>query len=436
MNDDQNEIIEKITDNSLVFIAILGIPIATIVYFALKDTPYQLPRYIPTLLELVYVEAAILKKKIPLRPKIRGFIAFLFLTGCYTLVLGLIDMASLWFVLAIVYTLLISEKQEALVLFAASFLSVLVAGILMMTKIFVVPLDYDFKPCHFACVSIRMLHFLMIGSLVYYILGTFYREVRQKVADLREQSKALEYVNLALERESHERKIAQQKVLETVILTEEEERKRLAADLHDGIGPVLATIKLFFQAYIDAGELDQKLPIEERLKTVIDTAIRDVSRIAHNISPHILEQFGFVKALEAFTDAIASSSAVVFSTDFGNIGRFDLKRELTLYRTLTELIHNTLKHAGAYRITIRCASEGGVLTASYTDNGRGFGNVIPEGPCAGMGLSSLRNRIRSLGGTITIRSAPSDGMSAQIEIPLTDGFPKDSQLDPAGDGRL
>ncbi|MEI7590773.1 MAG: histidine kinase, partial [Deltaproteobacteria bacterium] len=343
MNKGQYALIDKITNNSIVFIAVLGIPINIITYFALRESQYHFPRYIPPLLGLVSMIAVFFRGKIPLKPKIFGFIAILFITGCYTLLLGLIDMASLWFALAIVYALFISEKKEALILFAMSFLAVLIAGILMMTKISFIPLNYQFESCQFACVSVRILDFLMIGSLIYYILDNFYREIRKNLDDLRKRSNDLESVNRALEREGLEKKIAQQKLLEAVILTEEEERKRLAADLHDGLGPVLAAIKLFFQAYLDAGDPVSRLPIKNRLEAVIDTAIQDVSRIAHNISPHILEQFGFVKALETFTNTLAASQAVGFTTDLGHIGRFDLKRELTLYRTLTELIHNTLK---------------------------------------------------------------------------------------------
>jgi hypothetical protein len=201
MNKDQYALIDRITNNSIVFIAVLGIPINIITYFALRESQYQFPRYIPPLLGLVSVIAAFLRGKIPLKQKLWGFITILFIAGCYTLLLGLIDMASLWFALAIVYALFISEKKEALILFAMSFLAVLVTGILMMTKISFIPLDYKFESCQFACVSVRILDFLMIGSLIYYILDKFYREIRKNLDDLRKQSNDLEDVNRALERE-------------------------------------------------------------------------------------------------------------------------------------------------------------------------------------------------------------------------------------------
>lgn len=206
MNKDQYALIDRITNSSIVFIAVMGIPINIITYFALRESQHQFPRYIPALLGLVTVIAAFLREKIPLKQKLWGFIAILFITGCYNLLLGLIDMASLWFVLAIIYALFISEKKEALVLFATSLSAVLVAGILMMTKISFIPLEYKFETCQFACVSVRILHFLMIGSLIYYILDKFYREIRKNLDDLRKQSNDLESVNRVLERESFERK--------------------------------------------------------------------------------------------------------------------------------------------------------------------------------------------------------------------------------------
>lgn len=414
MNNSQAALINRITNNSIIFIAVLAVPINIITYFALLESQYQFPRVIPVILGLIPVIAGFARDKIPLRPKLWGFIALLFATGCYNLLLGLLDMASLWFVLAIIYTLFISKKNEALIVFATSFIVVLITGILMMSKNPHIPLDYNFEACEYACVLVRIVHFLMIGSLVYYILGKFYREIRKSLGDL-------ELANQALERESFEKRAVQQKTLEATILTEEKERMRIAADLHDGLGPVLASAKLFFQAYIDENNTNSKLSIENRLKTIIDTAIHDVSRISHNISPHILEQYGFVKALETFTSNLATNQAIRFETDFDDIGRFDLKRELTLYRMITELIHNTIKHANASVITIRCSTQNDLLTAFYADNGCGFTTSEYDKQKSGIGISSLHNRIRSLGGFISIHSEPANGMSAQIEMPLADG---------------
>jgi signal transduction histidine kinase len=198
-----------------------------------------------------------------------------------------------------------------------------------------------------------------------------------------------------------EKKEIQQKMLETVILTEEKERKRLAGDLHDGLGPVLSAVNLYFQAYLDAPEI-QKPEIEIRLKQKIENAIADVSRISHNISPHILEKFGLITALDNFINQIRLTEKIKFSTNFQKINRFDLKAELTIYRTITELINNTLKHAFA------------------SDNGKGFDIKQIDENQKGIGLNNMKNRVNSLNGKISINSSKNTGITVEISLPYVE----------------
>ena len=414
---DQDSLVNRITDNSIVFIAILAIPLNIIIYFALRESAYQFPRYIPPLLGLVSVIAAFLRRKIPLKPKLWAFIAILFSAGCYNLLLGLIDMASLWFVLAIVYALFISRNKEALVLFGTSFLVVLVVGILMITKISFIPLQYKFETCQFACVAVRILHFLLVGSLIYYILNTFFSTIQSNMKELEKKSDDLEATNLALEKEIIEKNAMQQKMIDAVILTEEKERRRFASDLHDGLGPVLSAINLFFQAYLDVADSEGKAEIEAKLKKTIDSAIADVSRISHNISPHIIEHYGLAAALDSFVKPIVFSGKLTCDIDYGPVQRFDLEKELSLYRTLTELIHNTVRHADASNIKVSMTVAEGRLRVQYEDNGKGFTLDERMQDKKGIGLRSIHNRIRSIGGTITLKSVPNHGMQAIIEVP-------------------
>ena len=143
------------------------------------------------------------------------------------------------------------------------------------------------------------------------------------------------------------KEILRQKTIEAIIQTEEKERKRIASDLHDGIGPLLSAAKLYFQAYIDTGEVAGKSDIESKLKNIIEISIADISRISHNISPQILENFGLMVALENFISEINFNKNVKFNLSFEKLNRFDLKEELTIYRSISELINNTLKHAKA-----------------------------------------------------------------------------------------
>ncbi len=208
-----------------------------------------------------------------------------------------------------------------------------------------------------------------------------------------------------------------QKLIEAVILTEEKERKRIASDLHDGLGPLLSAAKLYFQAYIDADNAAEKSAIEAKLIGIIDSAIDDSTRISHNISPQILEKYGLKVALENFIGEIDLSKNIGFDLKFEEISRFDLKVELTIYRTILELIHNTLKHAKASRIGINVFISENMLHVQYSDNGSGFSAEEKMGQKQGTGLKNIKNRINSLEGTLIFDNRQSEGMKASIKIP-------------------
>jgi signal transduction histidine kinase len=215
-----------------------------------------------------------------------------------------------------------------------------------------------------------------------------------------------------------------QKLIEAVILTEEKERKRIASDLHDGLGPLLSAVKLYFQAYIDAEDADDKAAIESKLIIIIDSAIDDSSRISHNISPHILEKYGLKIALENFVSEMNIGKNTRFNMSFEKINRFDLKVELTIYRTILELIHNTVKHAKASHISLKIFVSEGLLNVLYEDNGIGFLAEEKIDGKQGMGLKNIKNRIHSLEGTVIFDNRQSEGMKALIKIPYKEIYGK------------
>ncbi len=208
-----------------------------------------------------------------------------------------------------------------------------------------------------------------------------------------------------------------QKLIEAVIQTEEKERKRIASDLHDGLGPLLSAAKLYFQAYVDATDAESKNAIESKLYDIIDSAIDDSSRISHNISPLILEKYGLKSALENFISEVNISKNIKIELSVEKINRFDLKAELTVYRTLLELIHNTLKHAKASLISIKIFISKDMLNVLYEDNGIGFSANEKMHAKEGMGLKNIRNRIHSLEGNVVFDSRQNEGMKVSISIP-------------------
>ena len=206
-----------------------------------------------------------------------------------------------------------------------------------------------------------------------------------------------------------------QKLIEAVVETEANERKRIARDLHDGLGPVLSAINLYFQAYIDARDADKE-SIRDKTQKVISDAIDEVTRISHNISPYVLENHGLITALNNFIASLINSNSieVEFTSDFSC--RFEPNKELSVYRCITELLNNTMKHADASRINIDIRSREKVLYIYYADNGKGF-DSNPE-RTVGMGLYNIKNRVETFGGKLVIESSLKRGIKVNIEIPL------------------
>ena len=412
----QDKLVNKITNTSLIAVALIALPLNIIIYYALIESEYQFIRIFPPLIGFISILMALFRNKIVFVIKSWAFIILLFLTACFNLLLGLLDLASLWFILAIVFTFLISKRKEAFTIFIISFICILITGILMITKNTFIPLKYNFENCEFACVGVRIVHFLLIVFTVYYILYKFFSKIKSNIIELESKNLILEDLNISLKSEMAEKKEIQQKMITAVILTEEKERKRLASDLHDGLGPVLSAINLYFQAYLDATE-SQKHEIETRLKTIIETAIADVSRISHNISPHILEKYGLVTALDNFINQIRLTNKINIKTAFDKVKRFDLKTELTIYRMVNEMINNTIKHAFADDISIKIYLSDNLINIEFADNGKGFDVNETLRNKKGMGLSNLQNRINSLNGQFIINSSKDQGVVVHISLP-------------------
>ena len=206
-----------------------------------------------------------------------------------------------------------------------------------------------------------------------------------------------------------------QKLIEAVVETENNERRRIARDLHDGLGPVISAINHYFQAFLDA-KPENREAIRNRLQIVISEAIDEVSRISHNISPHVLEKHGLMTALNNLLAPLMANDKykISFTPEFDE--RLDSKIELAVYRCITELINNTLKHAEATKISLDIGHSDGKLAIRYSDNGKGF-TAVP-GKRVGQGMSNITNRVDSFGGTLSVVSSSNAGISVNIIMPL------------------
>jgi two-component system, NarL family, sensor kinase len=207
-------------------------------------------------------------------------------------------------------------------------------------------------------------------------------------------------------------------ILNAMIDGQEEERKRIAKDLHDGLGGLLASVKLQLASIQrEIGKLEQ-VNLYEQANHMVDTACEEVRRIAHNMMPDALANLGLIAALRDIAEQINRSggpSVKVISINADE--RLDEKKEIMLYRIVQELLGNALKYAGANKILIQFSRDGDLLSLTFEDDGTGFD---PEKARSqdGLGLRSVESRVRFLNGRIQIIAGPGKGAAFEIEIPL------------------
>ncbi len=208
----------------------------------------------------------------------------------------------------------------------------------------------------------------------------------------------------------------EKKILSSVIETEDRERKRFAMDLHDGLGPLLSGIRLYVGEMDYLSGKDKKAIIDE-IKKLIDQAISDIRSISRNIMPDSFSENGLVKSLELFIRKIKPISNI--KIDFVN--RLDDKVfnkgfEIIVYRIITELINNSIKHSEAKSISIEFARIENQFVIFYKDNGKGFDVETILEKSKGLGLKNIQDRIDSLGGFMKIKSTEGQGVDFEIRI--------------------
>jgi signal transduction histidine kinase len=216
------------------------------------------------------------------------------------------------------------------------------------------------------------------------------------------------------------RKEKETEVLSAIVKTEENERMRFAKELHDGLGPLLSSIKMSVSTIRKQMGNDTDLRIIENADKLIDESIITIKEISNNISPHILNNFGLFKALQSFVTKIQNSHTIniVFNSNVDE-RRYNYNIEVVFYRVICELINNTLKHASAKRITIDLFEDKEELLLEYIDDGVGFSPEKIELTSQGMGLANLKSRIDSLNGTSQIVSRKGKGVCFTIKIKVS-----------------
>lgn len=214
----------------------------------------------------------------------------------------------------------------------------------------------------------------------------------------------------------------EKRLLKTMIQAEERERKRFATELHDGLGPILSSIKMNFSAI--ANDINDK-EVRQNLEQAISEAIISVREVSNNISPHVLNNFGIDKAVRNFIGKITLPKGFCVDYNMG-IGdkRFSSTKEIVIYRVFCELFNNTLRHAQATKVQFSIDEVNGMICMKYEDNGIGFDpEQMTEETNLGMGYFNIVSRVSSLKGTAEFHKGTADngkGTLVEINIPSDD----------------
>ncbi len=193
---------------------------------------------------------------------------------------------------------------------------------------------------------------------------------------------------------------------------EEAERKRLARDLHDGLGGMLSVIKLNLTNMKGNAILPETdIPAFENALEMLDGSIRELRRVAHNLMPESLMRYGLKAALSDFCGSID----IVKLHYFGNDQRMDERYEVAIFRIAQELVNNAIKHSKSRQINVQVIQEQERINLVVQDNGIGF-NPDKLKDMNTSGLSSIRSRVESLKGQLDFFSEPQKGTEVQVNF--------------------
>ncbi len=217
-----------------------------------------------------------------------------------------------------------------------------------------------------------------------------------------------------------ERKRTERKVLSAIISTEEKERKRFAEDMHDGLGPLLSTIKLYVNELVTEDlTLVEKKDYVNYVNQLIDDAVSDIRTMSNNLTPRVIHEYGLISAIDEFCKSISRTQklTIEFKKPRKN-PELNKHLEINIYRIINELLNNTIKHAAAKTVHLSINFRAGKMLFNYVDDGKGFNYNGRNTKLKGEGINNIITRVNSIDGTIKIISQEGKGFNATIEIPL------------------
>lgn len=251
------------------------------------------------------------------------------------------------------------------------------------------------------------------------------QKINQKLVQV---NKSLEETKVALLEatdEKYRQQLNEQKLRSAYLIEgQEEERKRVALEIHDGLGQMLTALKFGIEKIGDSVSSHQTAQQNlEELRSLLSQTITEARTISFNLMPAVLSDFGISSALKLLTQQVASNAGinVTFTTNW-NGKRLAKNLEIGLYRVSQEAIHNAVKYAEAKDITVELLHKKKFIYLSVLDNGQGFsqqkllhkaGNSGPS-----HGISNMKERVYMINGEINIQSKPGQGTRIHVKVPL------------------
>jgi signal transduction histidine kinase len=260
----------------------------------------------------------------------------------------------------------------------------------------------------------RNIAFFLGGlALVLAIIGSLGYSNQQRKRKIAEQQQQLE-------QEKVKQLVKDQEIqaIDAMISGQEKERQRLAGELHDNLGSLLATLKLHFENYKTQVKNPQQEKILNNTDTLLDEAYQKVRSMAHARNTGVIAKYGLLPAIENFAAKVSATQKLsidVSHNDFTD--RLENTLELRIFRMVQELITNVIKHANATEVQLQLARHEDYINILIEDNGKGFNPAkLPQKQ--GMGLSSIKKRVEIKGGNLHIDSSLGHGTTVSIDIPL------------------
>ena len=257
---------------------------------------------------------------------------------------------------------------------------------------------------------------IFLGAAILLVVGISvagYNIFRKKQLIAKQQADLLEQNMEKMKQDQHI------SIFGAMLEGQEQERKRLAIDLHDGLGGSLSSIKLKLSKTlqnINGKAVSTELPA---IVNQLDSSIDELRRIARNMMPETLLKYGLAAALRDFCKGLENDAVKITFQAYGLRNDIPQTVQIMVYRIVQELVTNALKHAKASHILAQCLQDGRQLSITVEDDGLGL-DAKSVVPVSGMGLSNVRNRVAYLGGKLDIHSEQKVGTTVNVELTYHD----------------